>query len=132
LLRREWRYVGRCLVERGCHGVVEVAAECDNDFLYPLRSHKPTAGWSYQPAACFTSADPKNRRGFLWLFFAKSSGPRHKKTSTTGQQGNRRDDEPGDEDLRPRVDLYRAGNTGKSEIFIVDVKGAETHQDARV
>jgi hypothetical protein len=116
----EWRYEGEI------SSLTEVAMVRQRSCRESLRSVTTS---SYIPFAVSTRADGliTSEEG-SFDFFVESSGPRHKKTSKTGQQGNRR---PGDEDLRPRMDLYRAGNTGKSEIF-VDGKGAETHQSARV
>ena len=102
---------GRFLIERGCHG--------EKGYCRELLRNVTTS--SYIPFAVTTRADGliTSEEG-SFDFFAKKSGPRHRRHQ---QQGNRRDDDPGDEDLRPRVDLYRAGNTGKARSSLLMAKG---------
>jgi hypothetical protein len=81
----------------------EVAAECDIEFLYPLRSHH-TGRWSYH-----FGRSEKSKRVPL-TFFAKH---RVRDTEDIKNRATGAMTTPAMKDLRPRVDLYRAGNTGE-------------------
>jgi hypothetical protein len=94
---------GRFLVERGCHVEKGYCRESlrnvTTSSYIPLSqpdTHTHTrGGWSYQPAGCSTSADPKRSKRVPLKFFAIIVGSEPQKTSST--TGNRRDDDPGDE-----------------------------------